>query len=102
MFLVELMLCRELHVQKGSFLCLVPIDHGQFLGPCAGIHLVEEGCVVGLNWAKVDRIRPTSAKGATGAGASSASAFPSRLSTCEVCHPENPLYSLYVLLMEVE
>src|SRR5262245_54508436 len=93
-FLGALMLRRELHVQKGGFVRLVPIDEGQLIEPRAGAHLVEEGCIVGPQRAKVDRIRPTSAKGATGAGASSASAFPSRLSTCEVFHPENPLYSL--------
>src|SRR5262249_37049134 len=53
LFLVELELCRELHVLKGGILGIVPIDEGQLLGPCAGIQLVEEGCVVGANRTKL-------------------------------------------------
>jgi hypothetical protein len=89
-------------MQQGGFVRVVPIDCSQFVKPGAGRHSGEEGCVVGPQRAKVDRIRPTRARGATGAGASSASAFPSRLCICEVYHTENPLYSLDVFLMEVE
>src|SRR5262245_41512620 len=53
-FLVELMLGRELLVQKRRFLRVVPIDEGQLFEPRAGVHLVEEGFVVGSNRAKAD------------------------------------------------
>src|SRR5262249_27472112 len=39
-FLVELVLRRELHVQKGGFVCLVPL-----VEPCVGRDCFEEGSV---------------------------------------------------------
>jgi len=45
-FLVKLVLRCELLVQKGGFVCLVSIDHGQLVEPRASIHLGEECCVI--------------------------------------------------------
>jgi len=56
-FLVALVLGRELLVQKGGFVGLVPIDHSQLIAPRVSIHLGEEGCVIGSNRAKADPCR---------------------------------------------
>src|SRR5262249_40232482 len=59
-FLAALGLCRALPVQQGGFVCLIPIDDGQLLGPCASIHLVEEGCVIVAHRAHADPTTNTS------------------------------------------